>query len=89
MTWKHHLSIGKCYRAANIQVFIFVLFFKLGKILKAQAFDEIEKSIHKNGNDANLGEMADIMLSDGNKDEAIRLGCKFCHFFFIQFQRNI
>jgi len=57
MTWKDHLAMGKCYRAANIQ---------------AQAFDEVEKSINKNGNDANLGEMADIMLMDGKRDEAIR-----------------
>ena len=49
--------------------------------IQAQAFDEIEKSINKNGNDANLGEMADIMLADGNKDEAIRLGCKLCPIF--------
>ena len=54
---KHHLNLGQCYKAAGI---------------KAQAFDELERSINLNPNDSNLFEMAEFMLQDDKRDEAIR-----------------
>ena len=54
---KHHLSLGQCYKAAGV---------------KAQAFDELERSINLNPNDSNLFEMAEFMLQDDKRDEAIR-----------------
>ena len=54
---KHHLNLGQCYKAAGV---------------KAQAFDELERSINLNPNDSNLFEMAEFMLQDDKRDEAIR-----------------
>merc|ERR1711990_53871 len=54
---KHHLNLGQCYKSAGV---------------KAQAFDELERSINLNPNDSNLFEMAEFMLQDDKRDEAIR-----------------
>ena len=47
---KHHLQLGLCYRVTG---------------QRAKAFEEIETSIARNPDDANLFEMAEIML-EGN-----------------------
>ena len=56
-----------------MKLFLFMFVAYLSTVyLSSKAFDELERSINLNPNDSNLFEMAEFMLQDDKRDEAIR-----------------